>query len=126
MKLSHIAAAALTAFAATLAVMVGQRLSSEAMAVVVGVIAGVGASIPTSLIVVWMATRNAPTRSPQPPGSHNSQTPSVVIVQGPGTPQPQLAPPTHYPQTAQSDPPYPFLSPRPRKFNILGGLEEDE
>src|SRR6185503_5604315 len=45
------------AFVVTLAVIVGQRLSSEAMAVIVGVVAGVAASIPTSLLVVWFANR---------------------------------------------------------------------
>ena len=40
----------------TLAVMIGQRMSSDAMAVAVGVIFGVAASIPTSLLVV-AATR---------------------------------------------------------------------
>jgi hypothetical protein len=42
-----------------LAAIVGQRLSAEAMAVVIGVIAGVAASIPTSLIVVWFTARNS-------------------------------------------------------------------
>lgn len=49
------------AFAVTLAIVVGQRLSAEAMAVVIGVIAGVAASIPTSLLVVWFTTRTGVT-----------------------------------------------------------------
>jgi hypothetical protein len=61
-------------FFVTLAVIVGYRLSSEAMAVMVGVIAGVAASIPTSLIVIWFTTRMAsprlapdlPTPRPEP------------------------------------------------------------
>jgi hypothetical protein len=40
-------------FSVTLALVVGQRLSAEGMAVVIGVIAGVATSIPTSLMVMW-------------------------------------------------------------------------
>ncbi len=44
-------------FCAGLGVMVGQRMSSEAMAVVVGVVCGVLAGLPTSvlLLIVWRA-----------------------------------------------------------------------
>ena len=40
----------------TLAVVIGQRMSTDAMAVVIGVVFGVAASIPTSLLIV-AATR---------------------------------------------------------------------
>ena len=60
MKYKAIVLVALIAFAVSLAVVVGQRLSAEAMAVIVGVVAGVAASIPTSLIVVWIALRARP------------------------------------------------------------------
>ena len=40
----------------TLAIVVGQRMSTDAMAVVIGVVFGVAASIPTSLLIV-AATR---------------------------------------------------------------------
>jgi hypothetical protein len=56
------------AFAVTLAAVIGLRLSTEAMAVIVGVVAGVAASIPGSLMVTWLATRTAlavPAREPQ-------------------------------------------------------------
>ena len=42
--------------AVALAVVIGQRMSTDAMAVAVGVVFGVAASIPTSLLVV-AATR---------------------------------------------------------------------
>ena len=58
MKIRWIATLLGSVFVVTLAVIVGLRLSAEAMAVMVGVIAGVAASIPTSLIVVWRATRH--------------------------------------------------------------------
>ena len=47
---------AIVAGGVTLAVVIGQRMSTDAMAVVVGVVFGVAASIPTSLLIV-AATR---------------------------------------------------------------------
>ena len=41
-------------FIITLAVVVGFRLSADAMAVVVGIILGLLASIPTSIMLIWM------------------------------------------------------------------------
>jgi hypothetical protein len=45
------------AFAVALAVVVGSRMSPEAMAVVVGVVCGVLASVPTSLLLIWALGR---------------------------------------------------------------------
>jgi hypothetical protein len=42
----------LKAFAVTLAAIVGNRLSDQALAVLAGAVCGVGAAIPTSLIIV--------------------------------------------------------------------------
>lgn len=50
-------------FGATLAVIVGETMSSEAMSVMVGVVVGVGASIPTSLLIMWFALRAAELRT---------------------------------------------------------------
>ena len=69
-------------FAATLAYVVGNRLSNEAMAVVVGALCGISASVPISIALFIAASRNwgradvsareelrEPTRTyaPQPP-----------------------------------------------------------
>ena len=55
--------------AVTLAIVIGQRMSSDAMAVIIGVVFGVAASIPTSLLIV-AATRGrrqeTPRLSPDP------------------------------------------------------------
>ncbi len=70
-------------FAATLAVSVGEQLSSEALAVMVGVVAGVGASIPTSLLVLWFALRTAELRAvPESPtrGLYPLEAPQPRIV----------------------------------------------
>ena len=42
------------ALAVTLAVVIGRRLSDEAISILAGAVCGVGASIPTSLLVVWV------------------------------------------------------------------------
>jgi hypothetical protein len=49
--------AILFAFSATLAVIIGKRMSTDAMAVVIGVVCGVLASIPTSLLTFILASR---------------------------------------------------------------------
>lgn len=108
-------------FAVSLAVVIGQRLSDEAMAVVVGVVAGVAASIPTSLIVVWFASRSLVTARPAPTAP--PPEPRVVVM----TPPPQAA----YANPAGFGMPMPagtMYAPAqallvPRQFNVIGGAE---
>ena len=69
-------------FVVALGIAVGNRMSDDAMAVVVGVTCGVLASIPTSLLVVWANNRRAETgiyRERHPMGL-GSQFPPVVVV----------------------------------------------
>ena len=119
------------AFSVTLALIIGQRLSTEAMAVLMGVVAGVAASIPTSLIVVWIAmqslVKQMPAPHPAPRAEPPPQTDStrVVVVH-----QPMPAP--GYPQSGwnayQPTDTYPAMpAPRPpRKFTVIGGSSEAE
>lgn len=84
-------------FAATLAVIVGESLSSEAMSVMVGVVAGVGASIPTSLLIMWFAMRTSELRAstvmPAPMMySAEPPEPRIVVVTQPAPRPPALAP----------------------------------
>lgn len=46
------------AFMTALGLMVGLRLPDESLVVVLGVVAGIGASIPTSVLVAWIAVRS--------------------------------------------------------------------
>jgi len=106
--MKKLAAVAVTAFVITLGVIVGLRMSSEAMAVVIGVVCGVAAGIPTSLLIVAVTNRRTGERAhPQP----QREYPPVVIIQsGQGTPT--------YPQL-----PYlPPMSPThgPRSFQVVG------
>jgi hypothetical protein len=119
------------AFAITLAIIIGQRLSTEAMAVLMGVVAGVAASIPTSLIVVWIAMQTMVkpqyTARPEPRGEAHSEPPRVVVVQQPA---PGSAPAPAYAQPNWGVAPYPLMpavAPRPpRKFTVIGGVAESE
>jgi preprotein translocase subunit SecF len=62
-------------FGLTLAAVVGSRMSAEAMAVVVGVVCGVAAGIPTSALLLLAMGR----RDRQRTGGRNGQAVSVAI-----------------------------------------------
>jgi len=133
MKFKTILLLSLLAFGVTLAVMVGRQLSAEAMAVIVGVVAGVAASIPTSLIIVWVATRpaNGQRAAPAPPARATpAPEPRVVVIQ-PQPAAPSLASPAYsytYPQPGQHLSYTPAYAPPPqRNFTVIGGETlEDE
>jgi hypothetical protein len=121
---------AMLAFAVTLAIVIGERMSSEAMAVLMGVVAGVAASIPTSLIVVWIAAKVML----KPNGPAPVEPPRVVVMQQPApAPQPASAPAYGYPSPQQypgwgGGPAYPAVAapPMPRKFTVIGGVGDLE
>lgn len=102
------------AFAVTLALVVGNRLSDEAMAVLAGAVCGVGAAIPTSLLVVVVSRRRDEQRvqlSAQPTTQHGAYPP-VVVVAPPGGQQwsgdwSAVSPPLN--------------APMQRQFTVVGG-----
>jgi len=104
------------AFCAGLGLVVGNRMSSEAMAVVVGVVCGVLAGIPTAvllLILLRAQQRSAANgRSIQQP----SQYPPIIVVGG-AQPQPSL--PTH-PDPGAVDGAWRALDAPRREFRIIG------
>ena len=100
------------AFSAVLAVVVGNRMSAEAMAVVIGVVCGVAASLPMSAFIVALSrrTHSSPQGEPRP---QPSPPPIYVLTAGPA---PRVGP-------AWSDyggayPPPPL--PAPREYRIIG------
>lgn len=117
-------------FAATLAYVVGNRLSSEAMAVVVGALCGISASVPVSVALYIAASKNwGRDDAVQSRDEVREYTPHGYVAQQP--PMIVLAPPQYNP--AQYPPmPYPFpgsqlyLPPQaptqgaPREFKIIG------
>ncbi|MCG2767297.1 MAG: hypothetical protein L6435_02790 [Anaerolineae bacterium] len=100
----------LAAFAVALAVVIGNRMSAEAMAVVIGVTCGVAASIPMSAVILYLANRRE-----KPPESRSYQQESYppVVVISPGQ-QGQRYPSLPYYTPSMAD------APRPRQFNIVG------
>jgi len=98
------------AFAVTIAAAVGVRMSSDAMAVVVGIVCGMLASIPTSAILVWtLRLRDKQLEAQLGPARQYGQYPPVVVINGQ---QPNGA---HAPQPA-------VLSGgnAPRNFKVIG------
>lgn len=93
-------------FGVALAVVVGNRMSAEAMAVVVGVVCGVAAGIPTAVLLLVVVNRRDRQRyEAEDRGARFSSSPPVVVIQG-GAPQalpqgqqlgywPAVPPPTH-------------------------------
>ena len=67
-------------FAITLALVVGNRLTNEALAVLAGAVCGVGAAIPTSLIIVAISRRQREEIHEEPPMYQQGTYPPVVIV----------------------------------------------
>lgn len=117
--------ACLIAFAVGLGVTVAYRMHSEAMAVVVGVLCGVSASIPVSLLVLYavrQSQRQAAPPAPQPaavplPPQPQPQPPQIIVV-APGMPQGQTVP-WSYPGLP-GPPSQPGPTRGPRDFTVIG------
>lgn len=112
------------AFAVTLALIVGNRLSDEALGVLAGAVCGVGAAIPTSLIVVAVSQRRSEPRdlsisgqTVQPPMSQQRPYPPVIVV------SPQSG--QQWPNGWNALPPS-LTTPMERNFTVVGGAYNDE
>ncbi|MEA3340178.1 MAG: hypothetical protein U9R15_09445 [Chloroflexota bacterium] len=106
------------AFAVTLAVVVGNRLSDEALAVLAGAVCGVGAAIPTSLLIVAVSRKRDAGGEEQVRPSMSSQGmyPPVVVVAPQGGQQ-RL-------QGWNGLPPS-LSAPMQRNFTVVGGTPVD-
>jgi hypothetical protein len=117
------------AFAVTLAVLIADRLSNQALALIIGTFLGLTMSIPLCGLVIWLVLRqnrfhpnDGFTRGDAPP---RQEQPQIIVVQ----PQPQ---PNAYPVALMQGyaPLMPNAMPtmRPaREFKIVGQEEvEDE
>lgn len=111
------------AFAVALAVLVGNRLSDEAMAVVVGAVCGISASVPVSVALVIAASRNWGRDAGEGPrevgydyGAHRyaPQPPQILVVSPPAQ-----APYTYPPNQYYLPPGAPDVG-SPRNFKIIG------
>ena len=107
---------AIICFFVALAVFVGYRMSAEAMAVVIGVVCGVIASIPMSALILFLTQRQRRQpempQEPQWPPQYMSQRnmPPVVVIQG--------GQPMQRPDMMAIQPP--MTATMPRQFKIIG------
>ena len=112
------------AFGVALAVIVGIRLDQAALAVVVGVACGVGASIPISLLILSVLRRRDARdatdgrRMPRDAAYGAAEAPPVVLVAPPAAPQ--LPQPSPWPGSQVSP------LPAQRQFKVIGeeGVED--
>jgi len=107
-------------FVVSLAVVIGKRMSAEAMAVVIGVVFGVAASIPTSLLIIAV-TRRVQEREAEQLRSLREQQRSAppVIVVGPsgGQAMPWFSP---FQMPSMPDTDYGLAA---RRFRVVGEEE---
>jgi len=103
--MKKVAIIAVIAFAVTLAVIIGKRMSTDAMAVVIGVACGVVASIPTSLLILAVSNRRD-----EQEVRRRGEYPPVVIV-NPGNNQPRYLQPPFLPPLSQG---------QERQFRVIG------
>jgi hypothetical protein len=108
----------LALLAVTLALIAGGWLPETAQPVIIGVVAGMVASLPTSLIIVWRLTRRTtrPLAAVPPP----QRPPTIVVV--PPAPAPPTAATAPHPPAAPRPPAGPTREARP--FTIIGGTDE--
>ncbi len=111
---------AVAAFGATLAVIVGVRLDQAALAAMVGVICGVGTSIPTSLLIVSLLRKKEERERQGARGARwreqgMNQSPPVVVIAAPtGS---QLRQPMAWPGEHVT------ALPSQRQFSVIGEEE---
>jgi hypothetical protein len=73
-------------FVITLGAVMGLRMSADAMAVIIGIIFGLLASIPTTLMLIWvLRQRDKQAESQMGAGRPFGHYPPVVVVNGQGT-----------------------------------------
>jgi hypothetical protein len=104
------------AFVIALTVMIVKRMSSDALAIVVGIMAGLLATLPTLLLLFFVLLRRERSTPEAPPAADQRAYPPVVIVQG-SSPQalPPGQAPGYWPMAGG-----PTASPE-RYFQVVGG-----
>lgn len=107
------------AFAITLAILVGNRLSSEAMAVATGALCGISASIPATLALFIAMNRHwgrAPSEHETSPRQYAPPPPVIVVA----PPQMPTNPYGNYPSSFYLPPTINEGANRGREFKIVG------
>jgi hypothetical protein len=109
-RLKFLALTLVSIFTVTLAVVIGNRLSNEALAVLAGAVCGVGAAIPTSLLIVSVTRRRAEPRARTEPRNQGAYPPVVVVTPTGGQQQPY----------GWNGPPPSLNPPVSRQFTVVG------
>lgn len=116
--------ALLLGFGVALAIVIGQRMSTDAMAVVIGVAVGVAASVPTSLLLLALLRRERQAYQSDPPAAayhpYPPALPPNVIVLDPA----QLG--ALRPNPLQTPLPPPELQPEGglRRLRVVGSPDD--
>lgn len=105
--------AAVIVFCVALAVVIGNRMSTEAMAVVIGVVCGVAASIPMALLILLATRGGRGSDQVQPTQAHY---PPVVVIQG-GQATPFMTPQLQAPFPTMAGQGQGFQS---KEFSVIG------
>jgi hypothetical protein len=114
-RLAVLAGLVMTGFGVTLALVIGNRLSDEALAVLAGAVCGVGAAIPTSLIVFAISRRRDESRArPMAPSPYQGAYPPVVVIAPQGVQQQRA--------NAWNGLPPSVNTPTHRQFTVVGGV----
>jgi len=101
-----------------LAIVAGTRMTPDAMAVVVGIVCGIGASIPTSLVMLLLMRRRDEAQA-EPPRAV-PQMPTVMIVNpAGGNVAPYQLPGNQYMPPA-------YGTAMPRQFQVVGADSQDD
>lgn len=119
----------LLVFAGVMAIVIGERMSTESMAVVIGVVFGVAASIPTSLLIASLMRRaTSAATPPRQYDNHPVQPQPPMIIVNPPAPAHQLYPGEHAWSSSGLHSPIETtpLMPLPRRFRIVGADGTDE
>ena len=98
-------------FTMTLAVIVGTRLSDEALAVLAGAVVGMAAAIPTSLLIVTVVRRRDEGQGRMMAVPQQRQAPPVIVVAPQGG-QPGMG--------RWQDMPPSLMMPQQRRFTVVG------
>lgn len=128
--MSRLLVLVLLVFTGVMAFVIGERMSTESMAVVIGVVFGVAASIPTSLLIASLMRRA--TSAATPPSRQDNYPvhtqPPMIIVNPPASNN-HLYPGEHAWSSNGLHSPIDAtpLMPLPRRFRIVGadGIEEE-
>jgi len=125
-RLKTFGAVVMVAFVVTLAVVVGNRLSEEALGVLAGAACGVSAAIPTSLIVVAVSRRQGGSRAAgaerlrERERSYDTRHPyPPVVVVSPGPSQPSS-------RSSWNALPASVSAGMDRDFRIVGGASMEQ